>query len=143
MVSEESKVRSDIVAILKPLLAFPVENTAAVGCPDVCCLLGWVEVKLAERPVRHDTRVDVAVRPAQRLWMRAWSKHGGHCWWLTRLRGGTDLADLWTLHIGGVGADHLGHWTERQMIQHALWHEQRLNSVPPDFVKVLLAAVSR
>jgi len=106
-----------------------VENTAHVGCPDVCCLLGWIEIKLADRPARHDTRVTVVVRPAQRLWMRSWGGQRGSCWWLTRLTG-QDQSDLWTLHDGAIGAEHLGHWTESQMLGLALWSMWRVGGVP-------------
>lgn len=141
--SEESKVRSDLVAALAPLLAFPVENTAHVGCPDVCCLLGWIEIKLADRPVRTDTRVSVVVRPAQRLWMRNWGTQRGHCWWLTRLRG-RGLDDLWTLHSGVDGANYLNRWNEKQMSQHALWRGHYVNRTPgDDLILALLKVTTR
>lgn len=139
--SEESKVRSAVIAALQPLLAFPVENTAAVGCPDVCCLVGWIELKIATRPARPGTRVAVVVRPSQRLWMRNWAAQGGSCWWLTRLRSSAAVGDLWTLHSGLDGAAHLGRWTETQMTDSALWCATRSDGVPgEELMRALLVS---
>lgn len=138
--SEESKIRSDVVAALKSVQAFPVENTAHVGCPDVCCLLGWIEIKLVTRPARDETRVSVVVRPAQRLWMRNWWNQRGNCWWLTRLRG-DGMRDMWMLHEGAAGADHLGRdWTTMQMRAKAIWGYTEYEQTP--YERLLPALIS-
>lgn len=76
----EKEFRSKIVAVLKPLRAFAVENDVHDGTPDVCCLAGWIELKVATSPARPTTRVDVGLRPAQAVWLQGWRRQGGRAW---------------------------------------------------------------
>lgn len=110
----ENAYRSLIVAELKPLLAFPVENAASVGAPDICCVAGWIELKLAGRRVASFTGVvSVDVRPAQRLWMRSWRAAGGPGWYLTY------VMKTWMLHDGAWGAENLGRVSHAALVTNA------------------------
>ena len=104
----ENEYRSLIVAVLAPVLAFPIENSVDVGTPDVGCLMGWIEIKLAVVPALPTSVVSVDVRPAQRIFMRRWTRHGGHGWYLTRLHHRGQRTAVWMMHEGLWGADNLG-----------------------------------
>lgn len=78
----EKKFRHKIIQMLKPLRAFPVENPMHDGTPDVHCLAGWIELKVANSPTRHTTRVAIGLRPAQKIWMRGWRLQNGRVWTL-------------------------------------------------------------
>jgi len=107
----EDKLRSEIVRLLAPLLAFPVENSVGTpGVPDICCVAGWIEMKIAKQPRLTSTIVDIEVRPAQRIWMRNWCKAGGPGWYLTK------MGTLWMLHEGGWGSENLGRVTQNSLI---------------------------
>lgn len=107
--SEELEFRSKVVELLRPLLAFPIENTAAVGTPDVACVFGFIELKIASRPMKSSSRVEVDVRNSQRIWMKNWIRHGGRAWFLTR------IDELWMVHDGEVGASSLGREPESDL----------------------------
>jgi hypothetical protein len=81
----EKEFRSKIVAALKPLRAFAVENDVHDGTPDVCCLAGWIELKVGTCPVRSTTRVDLGLRQAQAVWLRGWRRQGGRAWGMVLL----------------------------------------------------------
>jgi hypothetical protein len=101
----ENSYRSDIVAGLAPLLAFPVENVVGVGAPDICCLAGWIELKIVRTvPARQGSVLHVRIENSQRIWMRNWCRQGGPGWWLTHV-----VPNRWWLLTGGTwGADSLG-----------------------------------
>lgn len=102
----ENSYRSDIVAGLAPLLAFPVENSVDVGTPDICCLAGWVELKIVRTvPARQGSVLHVRIENSQRIWMRNWCRHGGPGWWLVGIIAHSHK--LWLLIKGGWGADSL------------------------------------
>lgn len=82
---KEKDFRKQIVQMLKPLRAFAVENDVHDGCPDVCCVAGWIELKVATSPVRSTTPVNIGLRPAQRVWLKMWRQHGGRAWTLMLL----------------------------------------------------------
>ncbi len=114
----EAEFRKIVVKMLLPIFAFPVENELthdnAEGCPDICTIAGWLELKVAELPKRGTTRVAVDLRPAQRIWLRKWRRHGGRAWTLTFVDtapGPISIRDpgwLWLLHDGAWSCDHLG-----------------------------------
>lgn len=113
--SVELTLRSEIVKMLRPLRAFPIENNADVGTPDICCIAGFIELKLGTRPVSHQSRVVVDVRNAQKIWMSNWCRAGGKAWFLT-------IVDrLWLVHDGLWGADFLGKVTETTLKENAVW----------------------
>jgi hypothetical protein len=103
----EKKFRSKVVKILSPICASPIENIVGDGGdPDVYCVAGWLELKVATRPVKMNSRVAVDVRPAQRLWLKKWRLSGGRAWTLTL------LGDTWMLHEGHWASECLGLVTE-------------------------------
>lgn len=73
----EAQYRSKVVRWLAPLLAFPVENSAHPGAPDICTLAGWIEMKRAFVPADPSEIVPIEVRPNQLRWAKSWKKHGG------------------------------------------------------------------
>lgn len=105
----EKRMRGEIVKILKPIGAFAVENGAHDGCPDICTVAGWIELKIGNRPVREDTRVAVELRPAQVIWMNRWIRHGGQAWTITKIN------ELWLLHHASWSTEHLGKVCEREL----------------------------
>lgn len=111
----ESKVRQLIVKMLHSVGAFSVENVVGSGCPDVCCTLGWIELKVATSPANPASRLTVDLRPSQVLWHRHWARCGGKAWTLT-------LVDdqWWLLHTGQWAAEHLGRVSYEEAIDAAV-----------------------
>ncbi len=108
----EAKMRSIVVKLLRPLAAFPVENSVAQGQPDVACVAGWIELKVTQRPSNDMMAVSVDMRPSQRVWHRKWRKLGGRAWTLTRVNASVPV---WYLHDGEWAANNLGLVSERIM----------------------------
>lgn len=104
--SAESEFRSKVVKKLAPICGVAVENIVDDGMPDVVCVAGWLELKVAERPVRSSTRVAVKFRPSQRLWLKKWRICGGRAWTLTL------LGHTWLLHEGHWASECLGNVNE-------------------------------
>lgn len=113
--SRESQFRSLVVKLLKPLHAFPVENAIdPAGVPDVCTTVGWIELKVADRPVGRHTRVDVTMRPSQRVWHKSWRAHGGRSWTILL------LDETWYLHDGRWSSEYLGRVSEDGLKTYAI-----------------------
>lgn len=119
----ENAYRSEIVAALSSILAFPVENSADVGTPDIGCLLGWIEIKKA---VASSGIVSIDVRPAQRIFMSKWTRHGGHGWYLTRFSRPRTRVATWLMHDGSWGADRLGNVDFHVLYDHALLKNEQM-----------------
>jgi len=112
----ETIFRSHVVKALSPLLAFPVENSVGEpGVPDVCCLAGWLELKVVTKVTTQDAILRVDVRPAQRVWMRNWRSQGGPGWFLTKVPG------LVMLHDGVWAAEYLGDVSYRETVSRSQW----------------------
>lgn len=109
--------RSQVVAMLRPLRAFAVENSAGVGCPDICTLAGWIEMKVAPLPARRESTLVVGLRPSQRAWLRAWRLGGGRA---------TTLCVLgdreWVLSDGLWSAEFLDHVPLKEVVGHSVRH---------------------
>lgn len=123
----EARMRSKVIAMLRPLFAFPVENAVAQGAPDVCCVAGWVELKVASRPFEPSAVVDIDLRSSQRVWLRKWRTHGGRAFTLVRVCQTAVYADpqrnvpsVWYLHDGRWSAEHLGMVNEHLLHRSAL-----------------------
>lgn len=112
---KEKDFRKQIVQMLKPLRAFPVENEVYDGVPDVCCVAGWIELKVASTPMRPDTPVKIGLRPAQGVWLKGWRRHGGRAWGLLLLDDEYIL-----LHDGHWVANHYDTATFDQLWEGAL-----------------------
>lgn len=97
----EKHLRKRVVELLHPLAGFSVENALSPGAPDVCCVVGWIELKLGYVRI-HDNHVIQEVRPAQRAWHHKWRSRGGRSWFLT------DVGGIWYLHDGMWGSKNLG-----------------------------------
>ena len=109
----EAEFRKQVLKLLKPIGAFPIENadTRGEGTPDVCTVAGWIELKVADRPAKANTIVSIDLRNSQRLWLRRWGKHGGRAWTFTLLLRHPSIekqADVWILHDGPWASEHLG-----------------------------------
>lgn len=110
----EKRMRRTVIDLLKPLNAFAVENTACDGCPDICTVAGWIELKTGKWPAREETRVPIKVREAQRIWMDRWTRHGGRAFTLTR------IVEWWFLHDAKWVINHLGNVPEVELRGFAL-----------------------
>lgn len=110
----ESKWRTKVVNLLKPLGAFAVENPAHPGTPDISCVAGYIELKKGEWPVNDDTKVDIDMRSTQRSWHRRWRRHGGFSWTLSL------ISETWFLHDGRWSAEHLGLVNRSQVVFNAV-----------------------
>jgi len=98
----EKRLRTKIVKMLVGVGAFAVENSVLPGTPDVCCTLGWIELKLGKWPKTNRGRVNIDLRTSQRVWMKRWSAVGGRCWTLTFIN------SEFFLHKGVWAADNFG-----------------------------------
>ena len=98
----ERRMRHLVLKLLEPIGAFPVENTVASGCPDICTALGWIELKVAKRPAKDTTPVKIDLRRQQRIWLRRWTELEQKSWVLIWING------LWLLYYGHIAAEKLG-----------------------------------
>lgn len=110
----EEKFRSKIVRRLAAIHAFPVENSAYVGAPDVATVLGWIELKIAKKGRDVNGIVAINLRNTQRTWLRRWGRLGGRAWVMTK------MSELVLLHSGTWAAEHLGRRNEPDLIYHAI-----------------------
>lgn len=120
----ESEFRRRVVKLLRPLCAFAVENVVYDGCPDVCLVTGWLELKIAKLPKRPTTPVVVGLRDSQRAWLRRWRRHGGNAWTLCRVE--VDVGARWVLHDGEWGASYHDSsvWTEWIIAALGVWNDK-------------------
>lgn len=117
--------------MLKPLRAFAVENSVSVGCPDICCLSGWIEMKVGAAP-RPGVVVRVGLRQTQRAWLRGWRMGGGRALTLCV------LGESWLLSDGLWSADRLDHATIEEAIDNAVRYWEHKPS-SDDLVRSLLS----
>lgn len=115
----EAKFRAKVVKLLAPLLAFPVENYVADGAPDICCTAGWLELKIAGEP-RANGVIPVRVRPAQKLWLRAWRAAGQPAWTLTAYHN-AGAHWIWLLHDATWSCDNLGMVDLETLTKASVW----------------------
>jgi hypothetical protein len=117
--SNELSDRALVVASLRKLMAFPVENSARVGTPDVAFVGGWIELKrLSAWPKRPETVVRIPHYTAeQRAFSRLWAGAGGQSYLLLRVG-----HKEWLLWNGVVAATSLGHQTRDQLLKGAIGH---------------------
>jgi hypothetical protein len=88
--SGELGLRKKVLEILNRagLDAQPVENMTRIGCPDVECILGWIELKKTKEWPSRDTtkvRLDHDLSKGQRIWLRRRAKKGGNAWVLIQI----------------------------------------------------------
>lgn len=121
---QETSVRRKVISLLSPLNAFAVENPVCPGTPDVCCVAGWLELKVTKWPRRADSRVVVDLRNEQKIWLRKWRKHGGRAWTFTVIEpvigDFADRLDECFLHDASWSADYLGEVNEDVLRSNAL-----------------------
>lgn len=105
--SSEAKKRADLVKLMRPWHAIPVENPAKPGTPDLNFTFGWIELKylrnwprLAETVVRIETYT-----PQQRNFARARAEAGGKVWFMLV------VGNEWLLFRGEDAAEHIGSLT--------------------------------
>lgn len=111
----ESRMRQEVVGILKPADAISVENSAYPGTPDINYLHGWIELKQRpDWPARARTVVKIDhFSKQQRVWLRRRSARGGRCHMLLKV--GQD----WLLIEGSVAAKRVGFTTKNELIRMA------------------------
>lgn len=102
-----------------------VENTVWPGTPDTDYVIdgqaGKVELKYMKAwPKREDTKTDLGIEPAQRVFMREYTKNGGRGYILARV--GND----WLLIHGGRD---LTPATKKQWVARAVYYD----SISPNY----------
>ena len=113
----EKNLRKRVLDYLKPLRGFAVENVVLDGTPDICCTLGWIELKyLDDWPKRANTGVDFGIRPAQVIWHHGWRKAGGRSFFLCQ------VAREYMLFGGYDGSFLAAKPTKEALISAALQH---------------------
>lgn len=99
-------MRQKLVALLRPLGAFAVENGGCwPGTPDIALRPGWIECKATSAwPARECTRVklDHDLSQQQRIWLIKWASVNGRAWVMLTIAG------EWLLFDGIVAAIVLG-----------------------------------
>lgn len=108
----EKQLRKQVIQYLHSLAAFSVENVLSPGAPDICCVAGWIELKIGKIRVSVN-RIDVDVRPAQRAWHHRWRQHGGRSWFLT------DVGAVWYVHDGLWASTNLGETPYEKFVEEA------------------------
>jgi hypothetical protein len=105
-------MRSNIVKMLAPLNAIPVENPARPGTPDVNYVEGWIELKwLRSWPKRPETVILIDhYTTQQRLWAYKRRKAGGQSWFLLQCK------REWILLDGAVAAFTVNRSTKAELI---------------------------
>jgi len=111
-------MRQKLVALLKPLHAFAVENGGChPGTPDINCSLGWIECKATNNwPARSCTpvRLDHEITPQQRIWMHKRARVNGKAWVMLNIRG------EWMLFCGIIAAENVGKATREELYELAI-----------------------
>lgn len=84
-------MRGQLVALLKPLGAFAVENGGAhPGTPDIATTVGWIECKATNQwPARPETgvKLDHDLTKQQRIWLMRWHRVNGRAWVMLNVDG--------------------------------------------------------
>lgn len=116
-------MRQQLVALLKPLGAFAVENGGAhPGTPDIALVPGWIECKATNQwPARADTvvRLDHDLTQQQRIWLVRWARVNGRAWVML------NIAGEWMLFDGPTAAQHVGKVTRDELYRLSLEHWTR------------------
>lgn len=97
----EKKIRAWLVQSLWIIGAFPVENSARPGTPDICTKIGWIELKIISIPRSENSVMRIGLRKTQRAWMRRWSRVNGTSFLLCITKCGS-----WFFHTGKWAAEH-------------------------------------
>lgn len=118
----ERALRREIVKLLRPVGAMPVENPACPGTPDVAYVGGWIELKKARRwPQREGPLKLDHFTQQQFLWLERHILCGGRAHVLLQV--GREHLLFWGTDIGthkqGLGST----WTQQDCLEHctALW----------------------
>jgi hypothetical protein len=83
----EQALRELVCAALYRYAAFPCENSALPGTPDVLWIGGCCELKeIDDWPARASTTVKLKrYTDRQRHFLKKWRRHGGNAWLLVRV----------------------------------------------------------
>lgn len=108
-----------------PSLNYCVTATTASTPFESRTVDGWVDVVVANRPKRDDTRVPVKVTSKRRAWWQARAKAGGSVYTLLRLRPVGAGRALYVLLPAGQAADDLDNVSVERMqsIALATWED--------------------
>jgi len=115
MTHESRHMRRPVIQALRKLSAFPIENIACPGTPDVGYIGGFIELKEIDSfPVRPTTPLRLKhFTKQQRLWAKTYILKGGVSTVLLKVG-----PRHWFLLDGLIAADRLGFMT-REEIQSA------------------------
>ena len=113
----ENKMRSKMVAALRSMHAFPVENPMFPGTPDIAFIGGWIECKRLEKwPKDYQAPVQVPhYTKQQRTFARVDEARGGRVLFLLKVG-----EFEWFLFDGTHAAQVIGHLTREEMIRNCL-----------------------
>lgn len=119
----EDRVRTVVLAALRPLHAVHVENVMLAGMPDINYVDGWLELKwLKSWPRRPETVVAVPeFKPEQRVFLFNRCRAGGQARVLLR------VGKSWLLLPGQWSAIYLGRSAVKVQIEEAAekyWRNQ-------------------
>jgi hypothetical protein len=114
--ASEGTMRSQVVRALRPLHAFPVENSILPGTPDVNYIHGWIELKYLKRwPANTDAIIKIPhYTPPQKIFAQQRVRAGGTCWFLLCVERDWILLD-------GVAAANLINRSTRDQLVAASW----------------------
>lgn len=115
MPSKESKMRSDIIKLMRPLHAVAIENGCEAGTPDINYRDGWIECKSVDMPANPDTPVRVEhFTTDQRLWLRMRRQADGVALMLLK------IGQWWLLLDGEVAAEIVGNVPFNQLFDNSI-----------------------
>lgn len=116
----EIPFRRKLVAALAPLDAFPVENSAAPGTPDVNYIEGWIELKCVDvwpKKVNGIVRID-KFKAEQRATLLRRKMQGGRAFLLL-----CRPSDMHIYILPAIfAAEHAGRCPELALREHALYN---------------------
>lgn len=112
----EQTQRGTVIAALRSLDAFSVENRVNPGTPDVNFVEGWIECKWLRRwPRDEEATVRIShFTPQQRAWLRRRWRRGGAAYLLLQ------VGAHWLLYTGDVAAEHVGRVTKKKLLELAI-----------------------
>jgi hypothetical protein len=123
--SENNGTRANLVRVLKPLHAIPVENRVREGTPDVNCRYGWIECKRLSNwppfPGSRPVRLKHPILDTQIRWINKRAKTGEQV--LVCLQVYRD----WFFFDGVLACQKLGNMTKPEMFENCLLHMKGLN----------------
>ena len=123
--SENKTTRANLVRVLKPLGAMPVENRVRSGTPDVNYKGGWIECKYMKTwpkgADKNPVRFPHPLLQSQKIWIAKRSAIGGTVLVCAK------VSNEWFFWDGVFAAKNFEKMTRPEMRENALLHMLRLD----------------